>query len=234
VPEQPAIDPRLLAYGVDAQWTDTFHHALHVLLTGERQGYYAPFGTLADLAGALLEPHSLGLPATRFLGYAQNHDQVGNRGAGERLSQLVDPPRLQLAAALVLLSPFVPMLFMGEEWGASTPFLFFSDHRDPRIARKTSLGRVEEFRAFGWRPDEVPDPQSPSTFQSSKLDWSELSGEPHRSLLAWYRELVRLRRRLGEAPLEVDHGGGRLTMRRGDLCVICDFEQGAVRVEGSC
>jgi maltooligosyltrehalose trehalohydrolase len=234
VPEQPAIDPRLLAYGVDAQWTDTFHHALHVLLTGERQGYYAPFGTMADLVAALLEPRSLGLPHTRFLGYAQNHDQVGNRGAGERLSQLVDQPRLQLAAALVLLSPFVPMLFMGEEWGASTPFLFFSDHRDPTIARKTSLGRVQEFRAFGWRPEDVPDPQALSSFQSSKLDWSELTREPHRSLLDWYRELVRVRRRLGDAPLGVDHRGSRLTMRRGGLCVICDFEQGAVRVEGSC
>jgi maltooligosyltrehalose trehalohydrolase len=231
VAEEPAINPRLLARGVDAQWTDTFHHALHVLLTGERQGYYAPYGTVGDLAAALLEPGSLGLPHTRFLGYAQNHDQVGNRGAGERLSQLVDDPRLRLAAALVLLSPFVPMLFMGEEWGASTPFLFFSDHRDPVMARKTSRGRVQEFRAFGWRPEEVPDPQAPSSFLRSKLDWSELRREPHRSLLAWHRQLVSRRRQVGDAPLKVDHDARRLTMRRGALCVICDFEAGTVRVE---
>ncbi|MDQ6744012.1 MAG: malto-oligosyltrehalose trehalohydrolase [Candidatus Dormibacteraeota bacterium] len=232
VGEEPAINPRLLGFGVDGQWTDTFHHALHVLLTGERQGYYAPFGTVADLSAALLEPRSLGLPYTRFLGYSQNHDQVGNRGAGERLSQLVDGRRLRLAAALVLLSPFVPMLFMGEEWGASTPFLFFSDHRDPRIARATSRGRVEEFKAFGWRPEDVPDPQAPASFERSKLDWSEIARDPHRSLLEWYRALIRLRRRLAGSPVELSHEGAVLIVRRGEVRVICDFEGGDVRVEG--
>jgi maltooligosyltrehalose trehalohydrolase len=231
VGEEPAINPRLLDLGVDGQWTDTFHHALHVLLTGERQGYYAPFGSVADLATALLEPQSLDLPYTRFLGYSQNHDQVGNRGGGERLSQLVDERRLRLAAALVLLSPFVPMIFMGEEWAASTPFLFFSDHRDPAIGRATSAGRVEEFKTFGWRPDEVPDPQAPSTFERSKLDWSEIAGEPHRSMLEWYRWLIRLRRELAGSPVEVTHEGSRLTMRRGEARVMCDFERGDARVE---
>jgi maltooligosyltrehalose trehalohydrolase len=231
VGEEPAINPRLLEFGLDGQWSDTFHHALHVLLTGEKQGYYAPFGRLADLASALLEPQSLGLPYTRFLGYSQNHDQVGNRGAGERLSQLVDGRRLRLAAALVLLAPFVPLLFMGEEWGASTPFLFFSDHRDPGIARATSRGRVEEFKDFGWPPEEVPDPQALSSFERSKLDWSEKSRAPHRSLLEWYRELIRLRRRLADAPLEVARQGSVLTMRRGEVRVISDFERGDVRVD---
>ncbi len=232
VGEEPVINPRLLEFGLDGQWTDTLHHALHVLLTGERQGYYAPYGTVADLAGALLEPRSLGLPYTRFLGYSQNHDQVGNRGAGERLSQLVDGRRLCLAAALVLLSPFVPMIFMGEEWGASTPFLFFSDHRDPGIGRATSAGRVEEFKAFGWLPEEVPDPQAAPTFERSKLDWSEITAEPHRSLLEWYRRLIRLRGDVAGSPVEVAHEGATLTMRRGELRVICDFERGDVSVEG--
>jgi maltooligosyltrehalose trehalohydrolase len=222
VGEEPAINPRLLDFGLDGQWTDTLHHALHVLLTGERQGYYAPYGTVADLAAALLEPRSVGLPYTRFLAYSQNHDQVGNRGAGERLSQLVDGARL---------SPFVPMIFMGEEWGASTPFLFFSDHRDPDIGRATSAGRVEEFKAFGWRPEEVPDPQAASTFERSKLDWSEITGEPHGALLEWYRGLIRLRRELAGSSVAVAHQGATLTMRRGKVRVICDFERGDVRVE---
>jgi maltooligosyltrehalose trehalohydrolase len=230
VAEEPAINPRLFQLGLDAQWTDTFHHALHVLLTGERQGYYAPYGTVADLESALLEPASLGLPYSRFLGYSQNHDQVGNRGAGERLSQLVDGRRLRLAAALVLLSPFVPMLFMGEEWGASTPFLFFSDHLDPAISRATSKGRVKEFEAFGWRPEDVPDPQELSTFERSRLDWSECRREPHRSLLEWYRGLLRLRRELGEAPMELSRRGSELVMRRGRISVACHFDSGEVQV----
>jgi maltooligosyltrehalose trehalohydrolase len=124
------------------------------------------------------------------------------------------------------------MIFMGEEWAASTPFLFFSDHRDPTIARATSAGRVEEFKAFGWRPEEVPDPQAPSTFERSKLDWSEIIGEPHRSMLEWYRGLIRLRRDLAGSPLEVAHEGSRLTMRRGgELRVICDFQRGDVQVQ---
>jgi maltooligosyltrehalose trehalohydrolase len=233
VPEQPAIDPRLLSFGVDAQWTDTFHHALHVLLTGERQGYYAPFGTMADLVDALLEPRSLGLPYTRFLAYSQDHDQVGNRARGDRLSQLVDGGRLRLAGALPLLSPFLPMVFMGEEWGASTPFLFFSDHRDPAVGRATTRGRVHEFQAFGWRAEDVPDPQARSSFERSKLDWSESARGPHRSLLGWYRELIRLRKTLRGVPLEVEEAEDRLLMTRGPVRVSCDFAKGRVQVEAA-
>ena len=201
------------------------------LLAGPRPGRLAPYGRVDDLAAALLEPAALRLPYSRFLGYSQNHDQVGNRAAGDRLSQLVDGDRQRLAAALVLLSPFVPMLFMGEEWGASTPFLFFSDHRDPAVAAATSRGRMNEFRAFGWRPEDVPDPQALSSFERSKLDWSEPRREPHLSLLGWYRTLVERRRRLEEAALQVQFSERQLTMRRGMLRVICDFERGRVRVE---
>jgi len=230
VAEEPAVNPRVFDFGLDGQWSDTLHHALHVLLTGERQGYYAPYGSVSDLQTALLEPLSLGLPQGRFLAYSQNHDQVGNRRAGERLSQLVDGRRLRLASALVLLSPFVPLLFMGEEWGASTPFLFFSDHLDPVIGRRTSRGRIEEFEAFGWRPEEVPDPQAVSTFERSRLDWSEVGREPHRSLLEWYRGLLRMRRELGDAPFEVSREGAELVMRRGEVSVACDFDSGEVSV----
>ena len=233
IAEEPSINPTLLGYGIDAQWNDTFHHALHVLLTGERSGYYAPYGTVADLAAALREPRSLGLPYTRFLAYSQDHDQVGNRAGGDRLSQLVDGGRLRLAAALPLLSPFVPMVFMGEEWGASTPFLFFSDHRDPAVGRATTRGRVHEFQAFGWRAEDVPDPQARSSFERSKLDWSEPAREPHGALLGWYRELIRLRRTMGGVPLEVEEAEGRLLMTRGPVRVSCDFAKGRVQVEAA-
>src|SRR5262249_32737674 len=120
IAEKPRIDPALLALGLDGQWSDDLHHSLHVLLTGERASYYARYGTVGDLAGALLAPGELGVDAARLVGFAQNHDQVGNRAGGERLSQLVDLPRLRLAAAVLACSPMVPMLFMGEEWGAGT------------------------------------------------------------------------------------------------------------------
>ncbi len=223
--------------GLDGQWADDLHHALHALLTGERQGYYAPYGTAGDLAGALEQPGRLGVDAARVVGFAQNHDQVGNRAAGERLSQLVDPGRLRLAAAVVACSAFVPMLFMGEEWGASTPFLFFSDHRDPAVGRATSAGRMREFEAFGWRPEDVPDPQRRSSFERSRLDWSEPGREPHASLLHWHRDLLRLRRETADlragAPLQVAHDerAGTLALTRGSVRVSCDFSSGSVRVE---
>jgi len=237
VAEKPRIDPALLEMGVDGQWADDFHHALHVLLTGERTGYYARYGSMADLAGALLQPGRLGVDAARVVGFAQNHDQVGNRAAGERLSMLVDPARLRMAASLVACAPFVPMLFMGEEWGATTPFLFFSDHRDPQIARRTSRGRMEEFQAFGWRPEDVPDPQDRASFESSRLDWAELSLEPHRDLLDWHRRLLRLRRQTPElrsgATVRVEHdrSHGALTMTRGSVRLDCDFIRGRAALE---
>jgi maltooligosyltrehalose trehalohydrolase len=237
VAEKPAIDPALLAMGVDGQWADDFHHALHVLLTGERAGYYAPYGRVAHLAAALRAPDRLGISAGRVVGFCQNHDQVGNRAAGERLSMLVDPGRLRLAATLLAASPFVPMLFMGEEWGASTPFLYFSDHRDEAVARATSRGRMREFEAFGWRPEDVPDPQDLASFERSRLDWSEVEREPHAGLLGLHRELLRLRRELGAelraGPVraEWDEGARRLVLGRGPLRVSCDFRAGGAVLE---
>jgi maltooligosyltrehalose trehalohydrolase len=236
VAEQPRLDPRVAAWGLDGQWADDFHHALHVLLTGERTAYYAPYGAVSDLADALTAPGPLGLDAGRIVGFAQNHDQVGNRASGERLAHLVDPGRLRLAAALTICSPFVPMLFMGEEWGASTPFLFFSDHRDRDIALATTRGRIREFEAFGWRPEDVPDPQAAGSFQRSKLEWAERSRPPHRGLLRWHRDLLRLRRETPElaagAPTRVESDEARrtLVMERGPVRVECDFGRGHVRV----
>ncbi len=235
VAEKPSVDPSLLAMGLDGQWADDLHHSLHVLLTGERDGYYSRYGSVADLAAALTGPGRLGVDPSRLVGFAQNHDQVGNRARGERLSQLVDLGRLRLAAAVVLYGPMVPMLFMGEEWGASTPFQFFSDHRDPTIARATSGGRVREFLAFGWRAEDVPDPQDRATFERSRLDWSELDREPHPGLLRWHRRLLELRRTTPDLGavlrVEYDEAARTLVMDRGPVRVACDFERGQVVVE---
>jgi maltooligosyltrehalose trehalohydrolase len=215
VAESEVDNPRLFTYGVDAQWYDDFHHAVHSALTGERSGYYAPYGSLAKVAGALRHG------STRYVGFAQNHDQIGNRAKGERLTHLVGIGRARIAAALVMTSPFVPMLFMGEEWGASSPFLYFTDHDDAELGAAVTKGRREEFAAFGWAPEDVPDPQDPSTFLRSKLDWSELERGPHAELLAWHRQLLEFRRDHpelsdgAEVEVEVDEIGRRLLVRRG-------------------
>lgn len=197
--------------GFDAQWSDDFHHALHALLTGENDGYYRDFGSIADLAKAMTDTFVYdgrysahrdrvhGAPATglngrRFLAYAQNHDQVGNRAAGDRLIHQADTQRAKIAAALVMVSPYIPMLFMGEEWGASSPFQFFSSFEDPGLDEAVRQGRRREFAAFGWKPEDVPDPQDPATFARSKLDWQERDKPVHKELLAWHKQLIRLRR----------------------------------------
>ncbi len=217
VAESDSNDPRLLrsreagGFGLDAQWSDDLHHALHTLLTGEQSGYYADYGTMAALARALEEAYvyqgdyspsrrrrhgrsPAGLPRWRCFGYLQTHDQIGNRAQGERIGQLTTPARARLGAGLVLTSPAVPMLFMGEEWGASTPFLYFTDHTKPGLAERVREGRRAEFAAFGWHPEEVPDPNDERTFARSRLDWSELDRGEHAATLAWYRALLRLRR----------------------------------------
>ena len=252
IAESDLNDPRLVTpverggYGLDAQWSDDFHHALHALLTGETAGYYSDFGSIAHLAAAMRSAYVYagtysafrkrrhgrppeGLDARRFLGYLQNHDQVGNRATGDRISALVRPELLKVGAALVLTSPFVPMLFQGEEWGASTPFLYFTDHPDPELGRAVSEGRKSEFAAFGWDPSDIPDPQAPATFEASKLDWNETTEEIHTDLLEWHRELLRLRR-TSPPPVELGaraivHGGdaGWLAYDRGDLLVVCNF-----------
>ena len=197
-------------FGMDAQWSDDFHHSLHSLLTGERTGYYIDFGCLRHLATTLkngwyyagqYSQHRRrrhgnspsGLKRTHFVVCDQNHDQVGNRALGERLSQLVSFEGLKLAAGITLLSPFVPLLFMGEEYGETTPFQYFTSHTDPQLAEAVRRGRKEDFLAFDWKGD-VPDPQAESTFAASKLRLSLSEEEPHRTLQRFYQTLLRFRR----------------------------------------
>ncbi len=224
IAESDLNDPRLVhsasrgGYGLDAHWVDDFHHALHRFFTGETDGYYADFQGLRDVATALRDGYvyqgqysvhrgrrhgrpPTGVEAHQLVVSAQNHDQIGNRAQGERLSILLQLPQLKAVAALTLLAPFVPLLFQGEEWGASTPFLYFTDHQDPELGRLVAEGRSREFSAFRWQ-GAVPDPQELSTFERSKLDWSELSQSPHAELFEWYRRLIRLRRDRVEMPRE--------------------------------
>jgi len=197
-------------FGMDAQWSDDFHHSLHTLLTGERTGYFSDFGCLRHLATTLTNGwyyagqysqhrrrrhgnSPSGLKRTHFVVCDQNHDQLGNRALGERLSQLVSFEGLKLAAGITLLSPFVPLLFMGEEYGETTPFQYFTSHTDPELAEAVRRGRKEEFLAFDWKGD-VPDPQAESTFAASKLRHSLSEEEPHRTLQRFYQMLLRFRR----------------------------------------
>jgi len=215
IAESDLNDPRLVrdlssgGYGLDAHWVDDFHHALHRYFTGEIAGYYADFQGLGDVATALRDgyvyqgQYSLhrgrrhgrppsGVAASQMVVSAQNHDQIGNRAQGERLSMMLDLPQLKAVAALTLLSPFVPLLFQGEEWGARTPFLYFTDHENADLGRLVAEGRSKEFRAFQWQGS-VPNPQEFDTFARSKLNWSELSQPAHAELFAWYRRLIQLR-----------------------------------------
>jgi maltooligosyltrehalose trehalohydrolase len=219
VAETDLNDPRTVeptsagGLGMTAQWDDDVHHALHATLTGERQGYYVDFGSLAILAQAMTRVfvHEGGWSTFResdwgrpidpkhhagqqFLAYLQDHDQVGNRAAGDRLSATLPVGLLAAGAALMLCGPFTPMLFMGEEWAASTPWQFFTDFDEPELASAVRTGRREEFAEHGWDPGDVPDPQSVSTRAASVLDWTELSDGDHARLLAWYRSLIALRR----------------------------------------
>jgi maltooligosyltrehalose trehalohydrolase len=217
IAEDDRNDPRLLrsramgGFELHAHWNDDFHHALHAVLTGETMGYYSDFGSLKDLCKALQRAYvydgrysqfrirrqgraPAGLDGSRFLAYLQNHDQIGNRAFGERSSQLMSARRLKVAAALVLTSPFLPMLFQGEEWGASTPFLFFSDHRDATLAAAVREGRLRECAPFATQGREIPDPQAPESFARSKLAWGELSQPQHAEILDWHKRLIRLRR----------------------------------------
>ncbi len=254
IAESDLNDPRVITpreaggFGVDAQWSDDFHHALHTVLTGEKTGYYADFGAMADLAKALQNAFVYDgrfskfrnrvhgrkpdrLAGSRFLGYIQTHDQVGNRATGDRIAQIAGVDLAKTAAALVMCSPFVPMLFQGEEFAAGAPFLYFSDHQDPEVAAAVSAGRRREFAAFGWNPEHVPDPQDPKTFERSKLDWAEVEREPHREVLEWYRRLIALRRSVPELSnanldrVEVDFSEAErwLVLRRGRVSAACNF-----------
>lgn len=259
IAESDLCDPRTTTpreeggLGLHAQWNDDFHHCLHTALTGEAQGYYADFAAapLAGLAKTMTSAffhngtyssfrgRTHGRPvdpgrtaAHRFVGYAQTHDQIGNRALGDRLAASLSPGLLACAAALVLTGPFTPMLFMGEEWGARTPWQFFTDHTDPELAEAVRTGRRREFGAHGWAEEDIPDPQDPATRARSCLDWDEPRREPHARLLAWYRELIALRRALpdlGDPDLAsvrtaYDDGARWLAARRGDLRIAVNLD----------
>lgn len=199
-------------YGLDAQWSDDFHHSLHALLTHEDNGYYRDFGSIRDLAKAFREgfvytwqyskhrkrhhgASSKGRPAKQFVVCIQNHDQVGNRMLAERLSALVDFEALKLAAGAVILSPYVPLLFMGEEYGEDSPFRYFVSHSDEKLIRAVRQGRRKEFESFAWQSAKGgPDPQALSTFEVSKLKWERRTTGRHAVLLDFYRRLIYLRR----------------------------------------
>jgi maltooligosyltrehalose trehalohydrolase len=196
-------------YGMDAQWIDEFHHALRVTATGERTGYYSDFNGIEDLAKAYKDAYvydgqysehrnrNFGVttknPGQQFIVFSQNHDQVGNRMLGERTSQLVSFEMQKLLAGAVLVSPFLPMLFMGEEWGESNPFLYFVSHTDPELAEAVRKGRKAEFAAFHAQ-GEAPDPMAEATFQNSKLQWPLLHQEKHQTMFRYYKHLIQLRK----------------------------------------
>jgi maltooligosyltrehalose trehalohydrolase len=261
IAESDLGDPRLVTsreaggYGLDAQWSDDFHHALHSALTGERQGYYCDFGSLDALAKTLTRVFfhdgtwstfrgrshgrpvdTLRTPGDRFLGFLQNHDQVGNRATGDRISAGAPLELLKVGTGLLLTAPFTPMLFMGEEWGAATPWCFFTDHEEPELARAVSEGRRREFADHGWDSADVPDPQAPETYRRSVLDWAEPGKPHHRELLDWYRALIALRRAWPEltdprlTEVSVEHGESWLLLRRGRLRVAANLGTDPVRL----
>ncbi|HEY4640733.1 MAG TPA: malto-oligosyltrehalose trehalohydrolase [Thermoanaerobaculia bacterium] len=246
-------DPRVitpkerLGLGFDSQWTDDYHHALHVLFTGEQSGYYEGYGRVSDLARVMREGYfwtgqhnpfrrrRFGVkPNTRdgakFVVCAQNHDQIGNRMYGERLSQLVSFEQLRLSAALIVLSPFLPMLFMGEEYGETAPFQYFTSHSDRDLIEAVRRGRRDEFKEFKWA-GEAPDPHDEETFRRSRLNWSLKSAEQHAALWNLYRDLLRLRREtpaLRSLDLDAmetipDDEKRTLIVRRGDIELFFNF-----------
>jgi maltooligosyltrehalose trehalohydrolase len=243
--------PALGGYGLDASWADEWHHAVHAWLTGETDGYYSDFGTIAHVGKALQQAwvydgvysahrerrHGrppTGLDGTRFVVSAQNHDQIGNRATGDRLSSTLSDGRLRVAAGLLLTGPFVPMLFQGEEWAASTPWRYFTDFADAELGRAVTEGRRSEFSYFGWDPESVPDPQDEGTFLASKLDWASLDEPEHASMFQWYRDLIALRRLFPELAdpmlptVSVDRS--TLFVARGPILVVASLEGGVAEV----
>ena len=266
IAESDRNDPRTITpreaggYGLHAQWCDDIHHCLHSALTGEGQGYYADFAAagLTGLAhvfcraflhegtwssfrqrnhGAPVDTHRT--PGHRFVAFLQNHDQIGNRATGDRLSETLSPGLLACGAALLLSGPFTPMLFMGEEWGARTPWQFFSHFPDETMREAVRTGRTAEFGEHGWGDTEVPDPNAESTFTDSKLDWDELEQEPHATLLRVYRELIALRRAwpelsdpwLDKVDVDFDDDARTVVLHRGRLRVAVNLGGDAVSID---
>ncbi|MEV4669913.1 malto-oligosyltrehalose trehalohydrolase [Microbacterium sp. LWO12-1.2] len=265
IAESDLNDPTLIlpreagGFGLTAQWSDDWHHAVHVALTGETTGYYADFaaadavpkvsrhgffhdGTYSSFRGRVHgSPIPDAVPNWRLVTFAQDHDQVGNRAAGDRLSATVSPARLAVAAVLTLTAPGTPMLFMGEEWGASAPWQFFTSHPEPELARAVREGRVAEFARMGWDPADVPDPQDPATFRRSHLDWSEKDAPAHAALMNLYRDLITLRRtrpeltdpdmtrtRVAVIANEGDPSARAYRIDRGPCAVLINLTAGAV------
>ncbi|BCB91589.1 malto-oligosyltrehalose trehalohydrolase [Phytohabitans suffuscus] len=253
IAESDLNDPRTVTpreaggHGLHAQWDDDAHHALHALLTGERQGYYADFGGTDCLAtvleGAFFHAGTWSsfrrrvhgrrvdrerTPGYRFVAYLQNHDQVGNRATGDRIADTLSPALLKVGAVLLFTAPFTPMLFMGEEWGARTPWQFFTSHPEPELAAAVAGGRRAEFASHGWS-GEVPDPQDPMTFARSHLDWAELDKPAHRELYDFHRDLIALRRARADLTdprldrVEVWPGDRSLVVRRGATAVAANL-----------
>jgi maltooligosyltrehalose trehalohydrolase len=243
--------------GVHAQWADDVHHALHVALTGETQGYYADFAAPGVLEKVMRSPFlhdgtwssfrgrrhgrpvdASSVPGWRFVASLQTHDQVGNRATGDRISASLPAGLLACGAALLLASPWTPMLFMGEEWGAGTPWQYFTDHTDPELGEAVRRGRRAEFASHGWDENDVPDPQDLATFEASKLDWTEITRDGHGRLLQWYRDLIRLRRdqadlrdpRLDRVRTRHDPGTGLFVLGRGTLEVVVNLAAETTRV----
>jgi len=262
IAESDLNDPKVVTpreaggYGMDAQWSDDFHHALFTILNVEVEGkgYYADFGSFERLAKALTavfvydgiyshyRRHTHGRPvhglsAHHFIGFIQNHDQVGNRATGDRLEHIVGMQRSKVAIGIVLMSPFIPLIFQGEEFAASSPFQYFADHDDPAMAKSVREGRKREFAAFGWDPDEIPNPDEVDTFERSKLNWNEIHDGKHGEMLEWFRQLIHLRRctsslndgDLNHIKVKFDEARHWLTIDRGGIRVLCNL--GKERVE---
>lgn len=263
IAETDLNDPRLITprsqggYGLTAQWDDDIHHAIHTAVSGERQGYYSDFGSMATLATTLKNGYFhagtyssfrqrrhgrpldiASIPATRLMAYTCTHDQVGNRAVGDRPSQNLTRGQLAVKAALALGSPYTAMLFMGEEWASSRPFQFFSSHPEPELARATAEGRRSEFAGHGWDAADVPDPQDPETFHRSKLDWDEISQPEHARMLEFYRALIVLRRNepdfrdpwLTHLEIDYDERSRWILMHRGRIAIACNLNCEAVEV----
>lgn len=264
VAESDLNDPRVVrqreanGYGMNAQWNDDFHHALFTVLdpNGEGKGYYSDFGSMERLAKALTQvfvydgiysPYRRrvhgrrveGLSTHHFVGFIQNHDQVGNRATGDRLEHIIGLDQAKAALGLVMTAPFLPLLFQGEEFAASTPFQYFAHHEDEQMARSVSEGRKREFTAFGWRPEDVPDPDSRETFERSKLKWDEVQNGTHAEMMDWCKRLIALRRgsaalndgEPGQTKVRYDEAKRWLVMDRGQVRVMCNLGSTAVELE---
>ncbi|MBG6226221.1 maltooligosyltrehalose trehalohydrolase [Arthrobacter sp. CAN_A2] len=263
IAESDLNNPRLIqgrdvgGYGLAGQWSDDFHHAVHVNLTRETEGYYLDFDSVGALAKVLekgffhngtyssfrerhhgREIDPVRVSPLQLVVATQNHDQIGNRAAGDRISASLNPAQLAQAAILNILGPFTPMLFMGEEYGASTPWPFFTSHPEPELGRATAEGRLKEFERMGWRPEDVPNPQDPATFASAKLDWAEVEQGHHAVLLSTYRELIRLRRSrpelrdadFGSISVDYDEDSRWIVLHRGSTAVILNLSDTMVTV----